>query len=345
MKRILITGAAGFIGHHVIEHFLKNTDFELVAFDKLSNVSPGWDRVRDIESVPAALDSGRLKLVSGDFRLPVEPGVRQELGAVTHILHLGAESHVDTSIKDPMSHVEGSVVGTLNMLEYARTLQNFELFLYFSTDEVFGPAPAGVYYREGDRHNPSNPYAAMKAAAEDMCVAYANTHKLPIVITNTMNVFGERQHPEKFIPKVMQKILKGEQVTIHGDAAGNSGSRFWIHARNVADALLYIVLGTGYYPQLLKISNPSSGRFNIVGEREITTLDLANMIANKLGKTLFFEVVDAAAERPGHDFRYAMDGAKLVGMGWRHPKSLDESLDKTLNWMLAPENAKWLEIK
>lgn len=343
-RRILITGGAGFIGHHVAEHFLKNTQDEVVLLDKLSYASPGWNRVRDITISGEMIASDRLSLVSGDFTKPIEPGLSRELGGVTHVIHMGANSHVDSSIKNPVGAIEDNVIGTQYLIDYARTLKDLQLFLYFSTDEVFGPAPAGVNFKEGDRFNSGNVYAATKGASELLCIAAANTWKMPIVITNTMNVFGERQHPEKLIPKAIRMIRAGETMQIHGDSEGNSGSRFWIHARNVADALLYIVDRTEVEHETLSISDPSRGRFNIVGEREITTLDLVQHIADCMGMPLKHEVVDAAAERPGHDFRYALDGGKLAVAGWTHPMSLTDSLAKSLAWMTSDEHKHWLEI-
>lgn len=339
-NRILITGGAGFIGHHLVEHLLKNTTADIVVMDKLSYASPGLDRLRDI----SCFDPKRVHMLAADFSKPVESGLAKELGPVTHIVHMGAESHVDNCIKNGNLAIESNVLGTHYMLEFARSLPSLQLFLYFSTDEVFGPAPAGVYFKEGDRFNTGNMYAATKGAAELLCIAAANTHKLPVVITNTMNVFGERQHPEKFIPKVIKRVLAGEEIEIHGDAAGNSGSRFWIHARNVADAVLWILSTIKEREHMVRISDPTSGKYNIVGEREITTLDLAQSIAGKLGHPLKYHVSDAATSRPGHDFRYALDGSKMAQYGWKHPRSLDESLDKSIAWMIDPAHRHWINL-
>lgn len=341
MNRILLTGGAGFIGHHMVEHFLKHTDAEIVVLDKLNYASAGLDRLRDIK----VFNEDRVTILQADLSLPITDGMRQELGAITHIVHMGAETHVDNSIRNASPFIASNIIGTYELLEYARTLPSLEMFLFFSTDEVFGPAPEGVNYKEGDRHNPSNPYAASKSAAEQLCVSYANTHKLPIVITNTMNVFGERQHPEKYIPMCVKKIIAGETITIHGSPEGKSGSRFYIHARNVADAVLFILASVKEREHMLRIADPSSGRFNIVGEREVTNLELAQLIAEILGKELKYNIVDFHSARPGHDLRYALDGGKLEHYGWRHPKQLKESLARTIKWMLLPENKKWLDLK
>jgi dTDP-D-glucose 4,6-dehydratase len=136
----------------------------------------------------------------------------KDIGPVDIVLHLAAGSHVDRSIEYPLEFVQDNTVGTVNMLEYARKhLPNLERFVYFSTDEIFGVAPPGVSYKEYDRYNSTNPYSASKAAAEEFCVAYENTYKMPIVVTHTMNVFGERQHPEKFIPMCIQRARDGEK--------------------------------------------------------------------------------------------------------------------------------------
>ena len=144
----------------------------------------------------------------------INPWIKKEIGDVDIILHLAAGSHVDRSIDYPMEFVLDNVVGTANILEYARKInesKKLERFIYFSTDEVFGPAPKGVDYKENDRYNSTNPYSATKAGGEELAVAYENTYKLPVYITHTMNVFGERQHPEKFIPMCIKKLEMGSQ--------------------------------------------------------------------------------------------------------------------------------------
>jgi len=336
MKKILITGLCGFIGAHIIEHILKTTDWEIVGIDRLSYASTGFDRIKDIE----AFDNKRFKLFTADFTKPIREYLAEEIGEVDYILHMGAQTHVDNSIKDPKSFVEANVIGTFEMLEYARRLKGLKKFIYFSTDEVYGPAPKDYEYKEGDRFNPGNPYAATKASAECLCMAYANTYSMPIIITNTMNVYGERQHPEKFIPLVINKVLKGEKVLIHANKdKTKAGSRFWIHGRNVASAILYILNNTN---EELDTHDAEKGKFNIVGEKEVDNLEMAQFIAKTLDKELIYEMVDFHSSRPGHDLRYGLNGDKMKGLGWTPSKTFEESLSKTIKWTV--NNKKWLEV-
>jgi dTDP-glucose 4,6-dehydratase len=327
MKRVLITGGCGFIGHHLVEAILKLTDWQVVVLDRLSYAARGFDRLRDI----SVFDDKRVQIFTADISQPLSVGVRQEIGSLNYIVHTAAETHVDNSIANPEAFIHANVVGTFHMLEYARSI-DIESFLYFSTDEVFGPAPVGTAHKEWDRYNSTNPYSATKAAGEELALAWANTYKLPVIITHTMNVFGERQHPEKFIPMCIRKILAGETVTIHASAdKKTSGSRFYIHARNVASAVL-LLLGT----------IASRSKFNIVGEREVSNLDLAVLIALQLRRALKYEMVDFHSSRPGHDLRYALDGGKLRELGWVPPVTFEVSLAKTVRWFLA--FPKWLEL-
>lgn len=326
--KVLITGACGFIGHHVVEHIFKTTNWEIICLDKLTYASNGYNRLRDL----GYMQSGRLRTFATDFSRPISPGVAQELGEVDYILHLGAETHVDNSISNPESFVMANVVGTFHLLEFCKTLKNIKKIFYFSTDEVFGPAPEGVAYKEWDRYNATNPYSATKAGGEQLALAYANTYKLPIVITRTMNCFGERQHPEKFIPMIIKKVLAGETMTIHSNKEKTkAGSRFYIHCRNVASALTFLIG-----------NEPKEKVFHIVGEKEVDNLQMAQFIAKVLGKELKYEMVDFHSSRPGHDLRYALDGGLMKSIGWEPPKTFEDSLTKTINWYVNhPEWLKW----
>jgi len=327
--KVLITGGCGFIGHHIVEHIIKNTDWDIEILDKLTYASSGFDRLRDIE----VFDDKRVSVLAFDFTKPLSEGIKKEIGKIDYILHLGAETHVDRSIEDPEPFIMSNVVGTMHMLNYAKELKGLKKFVYFSTDEVFGPAPEGVAFKEWDRYNSSNPYAASKAAAEELALAYANTYKIPVLITHTMNVFGERQHPEKFIPMTVKKILNNEVVLIHSNKEKTKpGSRFYIHARNVAAAILFLLdKGDNFGVR---------DKFNIVGEKEINNLELAQFIAKMLNKPLKYKMIDFHSSRPGHDLRYALDGTKMRKLGWEVPVNFEQSLTKTIKWMLA--HPKWL---
>lgn len=328
--KILVTGGNGFIGHHFCEHVLKNTNWDIIIVDRLTYASNGFDRLRDVN----CYDNKRITHFCHDFTMPISEGLLNELKVIDYIVHLGAETHVDNSIANPEPFVRTNVLGTMNMLEFARKCPHLKKFVYFSTDEVFGPAPretVPVGYKEWDRYNSTNPYSASKAGGEELCLAWANCYKVPVIITHTMNVFGERQHPEKFIPKVIKKILAGETITIHCDPTKTiPGSRYWIHARNVAEAIMFLI-DKGEFRE----------KYNIVGEKEVDVLSMARFIAQVLNKELKYEMVDHHSSRPGHDLRYGLDGSRLEAMGHFYPKTFEQSLEKTIRWTL--ENPKWLE--
>jgi dTDP-glucose 4,6-dehydratase len=330
MQRTLISGACGFVGHHVVEHLLKHTDWEIIVLDSLTYSSGGYDRLRDIEAFTAA----RVRILNADLKDPLADGIAQEIGQVDHIIHMAAESHVDRSIIDARPFVLSNVLGTVTMLDFARTQKELKSFIYFGTDEVFGPAPVGVYYGEDSRYDSSNPYAASKAGGEEMAVAYRNTHGVPVVITHTMNVFGERQHPEKFIPMCVKKILRDEKITLHASQdLSTPASRCWIHGRNVGDGLLCL---------MRNYESAVGQKWNLVGE-EMNVLEVADVIAHTLNRDAKVEMVDFHSSRPGHDMRYALSGEKMKARyGWKPPIHLTESLQRVVRWMVKPENARWL---
>jgi dTDP-glucose 4,6-dehydratase len=326
--KILITGGCGFIGHHFVEHVFKNTDWDIVIVDRLSYASNGFERLRDTNT----LINDRIKVFTCDLILPLSEGIIKEIGEVDYIVHMAAETHVDNSIKTPELFLDNNIKSTFNLLEYARNhLPNLKTFFYFSTDEVFGPALGDTLYKEWDRHKPTNPYSASKSAAEQICIAYENTYKTPLMIVNVMNAFGERQHVEKFIPLCMKKLLNNEKIYIHSyPDKKTSGTRFYIHGRNIAAAVLFL------------IKNGEIGeKYNISGEKEVSNLEMAQYIAKFMNKELDYEMVDFHSDRPGHDLRYGLDGSKLFDMGFKLPLNFEESLRKTVEWTL--ENQKWLE--
>jgi dTDP-glucose 4,6-dehydratase len=331
-KRILITGGCGFVGHHCVEHFLKNTDFEIIILDALTYAG-NLNRVTDIE----VFDPKRVKFIWHDLKSPISETTHKLIGPLDYVIHFAAESHVDKSLQDAVPFAMSNVVGTTNLLEYIKKYQpNLKRYIGFNTDEVFGPAQPGVYHKETDKFYPSNPYAASKAGQWCMEFAFAHAFKLPISMVHSMNIIGERQHPEKFVPKTVRAILNGEKVILHGKGPKDCSSRCWIHARNVADALLFLLDRA-----------ETEETYNIVGE-ERTVLEMANWICEVIkGRPLKeneIEWVDYHSARPGHDKRYALDGSKLAKMGWKPPKNLEESLKKTVRWMIDPKHRRWLNL-
>lgn len=319
--KVLLTGGAGFIGHHMCERLLQD-GHKVTLIDRLDE-SGNLNRLAEVGAV------GACKFVYHDLKAPINDQLAAQIGEHDAIIHMAAATHVDRSIDDPMAFVLDNVVATTNMLDFARKV-GCGKFVNFSTDEVFGPAPVGVKYTEEDRYNAGNPYAATKAGAAQMGVAYHNTYGLPVITTHTMNVIGERQHPEKFVPMVISKSHNGELVTIHADKTKTkAGSRFYIHAKNVADAVMFL------------IANGKAGeKYNIVGERELDNLELAKMIANAVGKPLRYEMVDFHSSRPGHDLRYALDGSKMESLGWVPAMPIDKSIEHIVDWTLS--NPRWL---
>jgi len=327
--RILVTGGAGFIGHQVIYRLLKDTDYDVVTIDRL-DTSGNLNRIQEVLDVNPEWKK-RFSFHWHDLKAPINETLRKQIGKITHVIHLAAGSHVDRSIEDPMSFVMDNVVGTTNALLYAKELDDLKMFINFSTDEVFGPAPEGVAYKEWDRYNSGNPYSASKAGAEEMCLAFCNTYKMPIVTTHTMNVFGIRQHPEKYIPLLIQKIRDGETVTVHSNKEKTkAGSRFYINTDDVADAILFL------------LENAVVGdKYNIVGEQEVDNLELANMVSKIMNKPLKYKMVDFHSSRPGHDLRYALCGEKMKSLGWTPKVPVQKRLKEVVCWTL--DNQRWLK--
>lgn len=339
MKKVLITGGAGFIAHHVINYLLNKTDYNIISLDRL-DYSGNLNRLADILKSNDLNKNKRVKIVFHDLKSEINPQIKSLIGDVNIILHLAAGSHVDRSIQFPMEFIQDNIIGTANLLNYARDLKNLERFVYFSTDEVFGPAPHGIFYKERDRYNSTNPYSASKAAAEEICVAYENTYNLPIYITHTMNVFGERQHPEKFIPSCIRKIRDGNTITIHSNKEKTiAGSRHYIHAIDVADGLFFLLNYKGSFE--LEDKGAKCPKFNLVGKEETNNLDVAKTIAEIQNKKLKYEMIDFHSSRPGHDLRYALSGEYMKKLGWEPRLSFSQGIKQVVEWSL--NNSEWLD--
>lgn len=339
MRRILLTGAGGFVGHHTLEHLLINTDWEVVCTDSFRHRGK-IDRVSEVISQHPEWKE-RVDIVVHDLTVPISQQTAEKIGDIDAIISMASESHVDRSIVEPASFVRNNVELILTLLEYHRHYQPQAVFLQVSTDEVYGPAPDSTLHHEWASHIPSNPYAASKAAQTDIAISYWRTYQTPLILTQTMNIIGERQDTEKYVPQLIKKIEHGHTVNIHASPEGVVGSRFYLHARNQADALMFLVKRAFegdiklYYPT---VDRPA--RFNVVGEVEIDNLELAELVAKSVGKPLKYNLVDYHTSRPGHDLRYALDGRRLAEEGWSPPVRLLESLHNTVLWTL--RNPRWM---
>jgi dTDP-glucose 4,6-dehydratase len=336
MKRVLLTGASGFVGSHILRHILKNTDWYVVCPTTFRHKGL-QDRIRiAVDGIDNSYS--RVKVINCDLTSPISKLTSLEFGKIDFVINSASESHVDRSIQYPSPFIINNVSLVCNILDWAR-YSDIEKFVQISTDEVYGPAKDGHFHKEWvDLHLPSNPYSASKSAQESIAFAYWRTYDIPLVITNTMNIIGQTQDPEKFIPMVMKKIYNGEIVSIHGSLEGKIGSRFYLHARNKADGVLHVL--NQNFPTYGESEKPE--KFNIVGEKELNNLQMAQLIADFMGKPLKYEIVDFHSSRPGHDLRYALDGQKLLETGWKPPVSLEKSLESTIEWTL--RNPQWLTL-
>ncbi|WP_457675941.1 dTDP-glucose 4,6-dehydratase [Thiolapillus sp.] len=338
MKKLLITGGAGFIGSAVIRHLIENTDYQVVNLDKLTYAG-------NLESLAA---------VSGDPRYAFEQVDICDAPEVARvfrehrpdaIMHLAAESHVDRSIDGPADFIQTNVVGTTVLLEAARGYWN-ELdgarkqafrFHHVSTDEVYGSlGPEGLFTEESP-YQPNSPYSASKASSDHMVRAWHETYGLPVVITNCSNNYGPYQFPEKLIPLVILNALAGKPLPIYGKG---DQVRDWLYVDDHARALLRVL---------------EAGRdgetYNIGGHNEKTNLEVVHALCAILderrpdhpgGVDRYADLITHVTDRPGHDQRYAIDAGKIEGeLGWTPEETFDTGLAKTVDWYL--ENDVWCQ--
>lgn len=310
--RCLITGGAGFIGCNFVRHMLKkHPEDEIIVLDKLTYAG----RLENLQDV-----MDKITFIKGDIcnREDVE-----KVRDCDVIFNFAAETHVDRSIIDAGIFVKTDVLGTYNLLEYART-HNIEKYIQVSTDEVYGSIEKGSF-KETDELDPSSPYSASKAGADLLVKAYYKTYGLPVLITRSSNNFGPYQYPEKLIPVLILNALHDKALPIYG---GGKNVRDWIYVLDNCEAIDFIF-------QKGKIGEI----YNIATGNERTNIEIARLILRELNKPE--SLIKFVEDRPGHDFRYSLNCEKIKKVGWGAKVRLEEGIKKTIKWYV--ENRWWWE--
>lgn len=325
-RNILITGGAGFIGSHVVEHFAHTyPNYRIVVLDKLTYAG-------SVDNIAHVLCDDRVIFVEGDI---CDSEIVDRLFAdyaIDGVIHLAAESHVDRSISAPMVFAKNNIIGTITLLEAARRAWsgNFEgkRFHHVSTDEVYGALPLdGGIFTEESRYEPHSPYSASKASSDHFVRAYHDTYGLPTVITNCSNNYGERQYPEKLIPLFINNIVERKPLPVYGSGLN---VRDWLYVGDHARAI-----DTVFH------KSKDGETYNVGGNNEISNIELVRQLIaitdEELGNERGFseELITYVEDRAGHDLRYAIDSSKLQkDLGWQPTMSFDEGLRQTIRWQI-----------
>lgn len=328
---ILVTGGAGFIGSNFVRDWFDDNDETVVNLDKLTYAG-------SLENLGATADDPRHEFVEGDIGDRALVTRLFETYSPRAVINLAAETHVDRSIDGPLPFVTTNIIGTFHLLETtcvylagldAETGANFR-FLHVSTDEVYGSLQSDdEAFRETTAYRPNSPYSASKASADHMVRAYFHTFGLPTLTTNCSNNFGPAQHPEKFIPVVIYNALKGSAIPVYGDGRN---VRDWLYVSDHCSALRTV----------LQAGKPGQ-TYNVGAGCELSNIDLAQRICLVLDEVhprrdggSYSQQISLVSDRPGHDFRYAVDSTKLRSeLGWEPVEGFDAGLRKTVEYYLA----------
>lgn len=313
MKKMLVTGGAGFIGSHFIKRVLSlRKDIEIINLDKLTYAG-------NLGNLEETRKNQNYRFIRGD--ICDANTVKSAIKGCDTVLNFAAESHVDKSIHDPNSFIKTNIVGTFVLLEEARK-QGIEKFAHISTDEVYGSKKKD-FAKEGDPLAPANPYSASKAAADLLALSYFKTYGLGVNITRSSNNFGPFQHPEKLIPLVITNFLEGKKAPLYGDG---SNERDWLFVEDNCQGI-WLVLKKGKKGEV----------YNIGGENRHKNIDVTKKIIRILG--LKNDLIEFVGDRQGHDKRYALRFEKIKSLGFTPSKKFDEKLKTTINWY--KNNAWW----
>jgi dTDP-glucose 4,6-dehydratase len=318
MQNILVTGGAGFIGSNFVKYILKNYDYKIFNYDKLTYAG-NLENLTDIENNP------NYKFIKADIcdREAVEKSLKEN--NIDTIVNFAAESHVDRSILGSREFIVTNVLGTQTLLDVFKELK-LEKYLQVSTDEVYGSLPEDkkeLKFTESTPITTNSPYSASKASADLLCHSYFHTHKLPILITRCSNNYGPYQFPEKLIPLMIAKALDGEKLPVYGDG---KNVRDWLYVEDHCSAICE-VLHKGKFGEV----------YNIGGNNEWYNIDIVKLILNKLYKSE--DQILYVKDRPGHDRRYAIDSTKIqTEFGWKPAYDFESGIEKTIKWYVENEN-------
>jgi dTDP-glucose 4,6-dehydratase len=320
--KVLVTGAGGFIGSALVRRALLNTSHQIKAFARRTNDERLRKRLFDHPQVQSALGNGRLEVTYGDLLGDIS-GLCEGVDAV---IHAGAKTFVDHSIKDPDAFLQSNTVGTLRLLEEARR-NRVSRYIQVSTDEVYGSILTGAY-DEKAAINPTNPYSAAKAAADAFVISYAHTYGMRTVVTRTENNYGPFQHPQKAVPVFVKAVMKNQRIPLYGDGMH---VRQWLWVDDHVDALLL----------LLEKDYEMGGIYHVAGGQEISNFELVRLIVIHM-KDLYGiddhalrEYITFVADkdiRPGHDRRYALKSDKIRALGWTPKVGLAAGLPLAIKW-------------
>ena len=326
MKNILITGGAGFIGSHVVKRFVnKYPNYNIYNVDNLTYAG-NLSNLKDLE------DKKNYFFFKVDIKNHNEILKLFIDKKITDVIHLAAESHVDKSIENSFEFAETNVLGTLSLLEASKISWDLSsennIFYHISTDEVYGSLGLEGSFNEYSKYDPNSPYSASKASSDHFVRAYHKTYGVPILISNCSNNYGPNQHAEKMIPNIINSLLKQIKIPIYGDG---KNIRDWLYVDDHCDAIELI------------FNNGNCGEtYNIGGNYEISNIDLANIIIKifdeiKLNNSgTSNKLIEFVSDRPGHDFRYAIDFSKIKKqLGWTPKTNFDKGIRETINWYIS----------